>query len=155
MRLYALERVLAVEESEPFIAARLKAANRSAASRKGAATQREALISEANAMTIEVVELPAAEVLPLAIRHYNERSAIRDRDMLKERAGPDSDPRFLSRIAVNFIRHRLTSYDATFEVIANRIGVREATRIIRQRVFEAIAKSYPQYYHECRDQAAR
>jgi hypothetical protein len=72
-----------------------------------------------------------------------------------EWASANDDPAFLERITVNFIRHKLTRYDHELERLAGKVGVRRAVRVIRRRVYEAIAQAYPQYAAECRRQWRR
>jgi hypothetical protein len=43
-----------------------------------------------------------------------------------------SDPAFLERVTINFIRHALTEEDESLEEVARRIGVDEAMALIRK-----------------------
>jgi hypothetical protein len=43
-----------------------------------------------------------------------------------------SDPAFLERITVNFIRHELTEYDESLQEVAGRMGVDEAMALMRK-----------------------
>ena len=45
-----------------------------------------------------------------------------------------SDPAVIERITVNFIRRELTEYDESLEKVAGRMGVDEATAMMRSRV---------------------
>ena len=61
-----------------------------------------------------------------------------------EPATEQSDPAFLERITVNYIRHQLTSYDTHLEQAAGQIGVHQAGKVIRRRIYDAIARGeYP------------
>jgi hypothetical protein len=64
-----------------------------------------------------------------------------------------SDPNFLSRIMVNFLRHAAT-YDRTRDVLTKAGDATEAGRIIKIRTLEAIAGRYPFLVKECARQAA-
>ena len=62
---------------------------------------------------------------------------------------------FLERITVNYVRHRLTSYDRNLERVAGQIGVALAITAIRKRIYAAIAETYPHLAPECERQLAR
>jgi hypothetical protein len=53
---------------------------------------------------------------------------------------------------VNDIRHHLTEYDTHLEEVAGQVGVSEAGRGIRHRVYAQIAARYPEYAEECKRQ---
>jgi hypothetical protein len=63
-----------------------------------------------------------------------------------------SDPDFLERITINSIRHHLTSYDTHLEQVVGQIGARQAGKMIRRRIYDEIAKAYPEYAEECQRQ---
>src|SRR2546422_10912983 len=69
-------------------------------------------------------------------------------------ASHKSDAAFLTRIAVNFIRHELTEYDYALADVAGKIGITKAVDGIRQKVYSAIARAYPGFATECERQCA-
>jgi len=86
-----------------------------------------------------------------AIRSFNDRAATRaygDYDP----ATPDSDPAFLARITVNYLRHERTSYDALGAQLFGLVGREEAHDLLRERVLAAIADAYPSLAAECATQ---
>ena len=105
-------------------------------------------------MPITVQRLPLDELQEEAIESYNNFHSI----LLIERghdydpASKESDPAFLERITVNYIRHHLTEYDDHLEEVAGKVGISQAIDAIRDRVYDEIAKQYPEYAQECKRQ---
>jgi hypothetical protein len=56
------------------------------------------------------------------------------------------------RITVNYLRHHLTAYDTHLEQVAGQIGVRQAGNVIRRRMYDEVAKAYPELAEECQRQ---
>lgn len=67
-------------------------------------------------------------------------------------ATTDSDPAFLERIAVNYLRHVLSNYEKELAHVYGRMGVRQAYKEISRKVYDAISKGYPWLEEECRRQ---
>ena len=65
----------------------------------------------------------------------------------------DSDPFFLARITVNYLRHWLTSYEKELHWIAGKVGVEEGCDLIKTKVLVAIASKYLWLAEECRSQS--
>jgi len=155
LRLYRAARVETCEATAQFAALAVAAARRRSAALKAAEGKCARLIEQVAALPITVVALPPDELRKAAIEAYN--SARRRRR--KPRAGADSDPRFLARITVNYIRHRLTGYDRALATAAGRVGVREAVALIRRRIYAEIIRLYGAYAgevaEECRRQMRR
>jgi hypothetical protein len=145
-QLYNQDRVLAVENSPAFIAAKEEATPRSIAARKGIQTRKDALMKRIEAMEISVEEYPLEDVKDAAIRNYNTRQLSKGSTSFFSR---DSDPDELERITVNFIRHELTTYDRDRELAAKQPGAEDARFAIRKKIFDAIAEVYLDLAHEC------
>ncbi len=94
--------------------------------------------------------IDAETLLDLAIDHYNARS-----NGNYVGASRDSDPDFLERIQVNFLRHELTNYDWHLGQLKGYTGVEEARGRVRERVLDAIAEAYPDLASECSRQSDR
>lgn len=106
------------------------------------------LLRAATLVTVHVPQLSDPALLRAAVDSFNRR--------LKGNAPPAdlrSDPQFLSRIMVNFLRHAAT-YDHTRNVFTKAGKATEAGRIIKIRTLEAIASRYPFLATECARQAA-
>lgn len=154
--LYAVERVVAAEASPDFAAAQAKREAASARSRAVAERKRNELLDRIDAMPIivRVVKNPTAR----AIESYNQRQI--DRQIYRDRyesytASKNSDPAFLRRITVNYIRHELTEYDAHLDSTFGQIGTDAANERIRNRVLAAIAEAYPALREEALNQMWR
>jgi hypothetical protein len=53
---------------------------------------------------------------------------------------------------VNYLRHECSVYDDRLAALYRRVGKDEATGLIREKVYEAIADAYPELRRECDDQ---
>lgn len=151
MQLYALARVEVCEQEDCWKQAAAKAAVRSEAGKTAAARKAAVLITQAERMSITIVRLPLDTLVNRAIASYNafHEEMLWERGHDYERASEQSDPAFLERITVNYIRHNLTEYDTHLEEVAGQVGVSEAGRVIRRRVYAQIAACYSEYAEEC------
>lgn len=147
MRCYIEARVAAAEISPEFAAAKVKSAPRSSGARKAAETKREALLRQVEEMPVSVKIKPMEQVRTQAIRAYN--------DWNEDDVSSDAAPEFLERLSVNYIRHNLTTYDTALEEVAGRVGIADAVKAIRRKIYEAIAARYPELAEECSRQMAR
>ena len=149
---YELERIQLAEVSQEFTVAQSGLAKRKKASKI------ERLLDAIEAMTITVTTLTATQVVANAIRDYNSKQrdrAIRRGDYDWADASLDSDPLFLERITVNYIRHELSQYDRVLQTTAGKTGADRARVAINKRVYAVIAATYPQFADECARQLAR
>lgn len=146
--LYAMERVLAAEAGPAFQEAQARLAKRKAAGGKAAETKKRKLMDAVRAMQITVARVGVNHARRLAIDHYNQRHPG---DCF---ADSKSDPAFLERITVNYIRHHLTEYDQALWDVAGKTGIRCAVVEIRKRIYSAIAEAYPSLAPECDRQLA-
>lgn len=147
LSLYAIRRVEEAETSERFRSEQGRIAQRRAAARRGVQTKEERLLAEIARMPVSVRRIKNVE--KQAIFSYNEWQMSRDSDLW---ADASASREFLDRIAVNFIRHELTEYDAALEEVAGRTGIAKGVQAIREKVFGRIAQVYPEYSDECRRQ---
>lgn len=67
----------------------------------------------------------------------------------RDSATPESDPAFLSRISVNYLRHELCAYEDELAAVFGITGVWDATAHIRRKVYAAISAAYPELSGEC------
>ena len=91
---------------------------------------------------MRVAVRPVTDVTARAVQDYNENSR-------EFRASLDSDPAFLERITVNYIRHSLTDYDRSLAELAGKTGIVSGVAAIREKVYGAIAAAYPDLSDEC------
>lgn len=114
------------------------------------------LVRTAHRLRIQVPTMSTTQLIRRSCEHYN------DRNPDKRPADPESastDPAFVARICVNYLRHALSDYDANRDAI-RRLTQEPAARdevgaIIKARTLVAIAETYPQLRAEARRQAVR
>lgn len=147
--LYRLARVRAVERTAEFGRCAAVSGRSSAAAEAGAERRRRAVLAAIRAEPIEVPRLPAAEL---------ERRAVRHRHLLGARgpgggAGGVTDGE-LARWQVSYLRQALLRYEALLDGLFGSTGRAEAERLLRARLYEAIATAYPRLAQECRRRMA-
>ncbi|MFF4651417.1 hypothetical protein [Streptomyces sp. NPDC001380] len=157
-RMFAVGRVEAAEGTEEFARTLAAAARRSAAAREAAARRRRAVLDRIAAEAVAVPRLARDELAEQAVRHRNRR----DRERAWDR--PDHVPRpavlattdtaTLARWQVDYLRHRLTGYDALLDGLHGGAGRTEAAQLLRERLLDAIARAYPELAAECRRRLA-
>jgi hypothetical protein len=151
MRLYSLERAIFEEQRPEWRWAKERAEERSSLARGAANAKKAQHLAELEAIQVHVLQLAVDEVRRRAIASYNAHKEANWREEW-EPATLESGQVFLERISVNYVRHHLTAYDGRMEGAAGRIGAGDARDLIREKVYEAIAKVYPELARECRRQ---
>lgn len=157
VRLYLKSRVEAVERSEAYQNFLLKNANRVSGARKAAETKKLRLLEEVAGWTIELEARPYPEIVEAAIEAYNSYRKMLYYDRARDYtpANTDSDPEFLQRITVNYLRHELSDYEYRLRVLFGKVGKTEGYRILNKKIYDKIASTYPQLRDECNRQMAR
>ena len=135
MRLYDMRRVEAAER-EPEFAGRGSGESRRAGAAKAVRTKTEKICRWASAVPIDY-NFPAS--VDTAIR--------RGRATAHPRSNPSD-----GRAAVNYLRHRCTTYDDRLAESFGRVGTKLAHAIIKNRILERIAESFPELAAEARSQ---
>jgi hypothetical protein len=168
LRLYDPARVAAVEATAAWRAWQARSAVRRAVAQAAAEQRRRQTIATVAALPIRVIRLPRAELEQRAVSHRNARVAERAErrgwdggwdggwGLADEPATADGvDPQTLARWCVNWLRHQGTRYDQALDDLYARVGRREAARLLRVRVYEAIAAAYPWLAAEAQRQQAQ
>lgn len=140
VRLYLLARVEAVERTPEFLHSAAAAGRGSAAAEAGAEQRRRAVLAAIRAEPIEVPRLPAAEL---------ERRAVRHRHLLGARGPGGITAGAMVRWQVGYLRQALARYETLLDGLYGDTGRTEAERLLRRRLYEAIAAAYPALAHEC------
>ncbi|QGZ51675.1 hypothetical protein GPZ77_27795 [Streptomyces sp. QHH-9511] len=140
VRLYLLARVEAVERTPEFARCAAASGSRSAAAEAGAERRRRAVLAAIRAEPIEVPRLPAAEL---------ERRAVRHRHLLGACGPGGVAAGALVRWQVSYLRHALSRYETLLDGLYGSTGRAEAERLLRRRLYEAIAAAYPSLAREC------
>lgn len=147
MRLWALERVEAVEATEAFKEALKRAEKRIQAGRKGAQKRRELTLDLAKTLPLEVPRTSLEELAEAAALHYKELTGKRERF----KPWPEPDP-FRDRLCVNFLRHEATEYEEYLDEFWGKPGTREAYLVLWERFARAVAEAYPELAKEAKRQ---
>ena len=138
-------------EATPGFQERVAAGQRRAATGlKVAEVRRQATLDWVQGIRVRVPVLEKDELYRQARRSYE--ALWESRDDPRTTAGADGT--FLDRIAVNFLRHECTRYEALLDDAGGRIGRAEAEVAIRQKVLRCIAEAYPYLAAECERQRA-
>jgi hypothetical protein len=148
MRLYARARVEAVEASPAWPTVQNRVAQRKAAAAKAVETKTQRLWDHLDELEITVPVMSLPLLTEQACAHYNDWQAARER-WDAQAATPASNPSFLERISVNYLRHHLSSYEQELERLFGKVGVREAYLEVNDMVYDAIATAYPTLADEC------
>lgn len=151
MKLYLLARVERIEATPEFQEAREKASRRKQSSQKAVSTKRSRTLRYVEEQVdIKVPHLSNQELIRRACDNYNDRKL--DYDYIEDFASESSDPLFLQRIMVNYLRHKMTEYEQHLDEVKGRVGIQEAYLGIRKKVLDAIAGVYPWLAEECERQ---
>lgn len=156
MRFYSRERVERVESEAEFARLRDLARRRSESARAAASRRRDALLERIRAVEVAVPSLTPDRLRLAAVAHRNRREFERCYllpGMDGSEASADAvDAATLRRWEVNYLRHELTGYDSLLADVEGRVGREAAERLIRTKVYAAIAAKYPLLRDECRRQ---
>ncbi|MER5965037.1 hypothetical protein [Streptomyces sp. NPDC002057] len=158
LRLYLLARVETVERTPEFAETSALSPARSAAATAYAERRRAAVLAAIRAEPIEVPRLPAPELERRAVRHRRllgspvPAAEAPAESPARTPAGPPAGA--LVRWQVSYLRHALSRYEALLDGLYGATGRGEAERLLRRRLYEAIAAAYPALAHECRRRTA-
>jgi hypothetical protein len=146
MSLYKVERVEAVEKTDEFAVWKTKSEVRKSCAAKAVQTKTSETVAAIDGWIPRIPTLKLNEVKRQAIESYNDYNTWSEDH---KSCNKNSDPLFLERIMVNYIRHELTEYDELLSMLGGWIGIREAIELVRERVYTAIAEKYPKLADEC------
>ena len=153
--LYSMARIKKAELSEDFQIYKTKAEKRSRTMKEISTSKKEKLLSQIDLMEFKIRVISMDALLNNAIRNYNDFHESKSMEFGKYDFIPvakNSERKFLERIMVNYVRHKLTRYDSHLEILARKIGVHEAVLKIKCRILDEISKSYPELESECNNQ---
>lgn len=152
MCLFDEARMMRIERTAEFAEDMAKTERRRQATQKVAERRAERTLELLDQISVEVPLIEWDVLVRDACASYNylERS-IRD----EFHASPSSNPRFLERICVNFLRHECSQYEHELIKVAGRVGADDARSRIKKIVLDAIAGAYPTLAAECHRQSWR
>ncbi len=157
--LYHPMRVLTIESTEEFQRLSEKYLQRKQKGEETSNKRKNSIIERAKTLPIKVVFLTHKTAMRQAVTAWNEHQEARCLNRVFqefdfEYATMDSPQSFLERITVNYIRHNLTTYDRLLNSHKGKVGKHEAIRILQGRIYDEIAKNYPNFAEECQRQKA-
>jgi hypothetical protein len=152
--LYSEIRVLEIEREKSFEELKRKSADRSTKALALAEGRRSKRIESIEEIEIQIEKIDDEILLQLSIDNYNDLQWGKGSG-LSESASASSDPEFLERIQVNFIRHELTKYDYLLAAQSRKIGANESKSIIREKILVKIGEVYPRLKDEANRQLRR
>lgn len=153
MCLYLLKRVKRKERTKGFIEWKERSLKRRDGAKRAVLTKKEQLLNMVNSWNIQIPSKSIDSIRKNAIHHYNDFQEYKfmyynnydDHDA----ASLDSEPDFLDRIVVNYIRHELSSYEDRLDDLFGRVGKGRAYNVLNRKIFKAIKKKYPSLGDEC------
>lgn len=148
-QLFLLERVTRAEKTQEFRAELARTDQRRIASKAGVETSRRKTAEKVAQLRIEVQLLEPTALIRRACDSYNWLQISKGAAQNFERATAQSDPNFLERISVNYLRHHCTNYHAGLANVSGRVGAQQAAHKIKGKIIAAIAKKYPHLHAEC------
>jgi hypothetical protein len=157
MQLFLLDRVVAAETSDAYKTFTEQNRNRVKGAKKAVQTKKEQLMQTLRGWTIAVKSRPYPTAVQDAIDSYNKFHGDRcyDRGYDFMAATETSDPDFLRRITVNYLRHNLSSYDRRLDDLFGKVGKAEAYLVLNRKIYTSIAETYPDLAEECERQMYR
>ena len=150
MSLYDLDRILKIESKSAFKLDFEKRMKRLTSSKKAVETKTNKLLSLVKEMEIRIEEMDRDTLYLLMIEQYNNFHTFHRADY--KWISMKTDEATLVRIAVNFVRHNLTSYDQHLYEMYSKVGKHIAYVILITRLYTLIIEKYPYLEEECRRQ---
>ena len=155
MLLFAIEKIDAIEQTEEFKKAVAETAKRKEGAKKAVETKLGQLRNWLNAVQVDISDFDRDKLIERACKHYNEMQKDRMdewQDVYGKEATADSDPKFLERICVNYLRHRLTRYEQLLDEMSGKVGFAEGYKEIRRKIFAKISERHEWLADECKRQ---
>lgn len=148
-KLYELEKVEAVENSEGFKSFAVKNHKRILGAIQAVSTKYENIMDYVNNIVIEVLLVDKSVLVKKSIEHYNSIQSDwhYNRGGYRKQCDPktasiNSDDSFLRRITINYLRHQLTNYENELSRIYGKVGNDDAYTILKERINQAILDKY-------------
>ena len=149
MKLWTVDRVETAEKSADWVSWLKASRVRRVAAVAVADRKRGEVAAMIEAVVIKIRPVPLGRARDRAINAYNAYNEERYSYDGWGAATTGSDPMFLERITVNYIRHECTRYDTVGNALFGVTGRVEAHQLLRVRVLAAIAARYPTLAAEC------
>lgn len=148
MALYELKRVKKVEKTTTFKTEMEKAAQRKQSAQKAVRTKTERAKQYAMTVKVSVPTMDYNLLVKRACCSYNDWHEYdrygRHNEYFTPADSMHSDPDFLHRITMNYLRHECTAYEQQLYKLFGKTGINEAHDILQRRINDEICRIYPQ-----------
>lgn len=142
VKLFLVDRIEDLENSEQFIALITKSKPRKEAAKNAVDTKIVNLFAYIENVPVIVEYVSEPELTYYAISAYNNwqcnRPSVVNGNNDGNHANINSDKAFLARIRTNYIRHNLTNYDSILAKIGGKVGISEVYPELKKRVMARI-----------------
>lgn len=136
---YDVDRVIAIENSNEFQYwyknSKYSETQRKDINRQRVNKMKEDTINHATSLEIIIPLMDKAELIYKSYKHY---AALHGYEIVH-----DTNPEFIQRICINFLRHTLPNYDTELDKMAHRIGKDDAHEILKNKINNKITETYP------------
>jgi hypothetical protein len=158
MKLWEQSVVLKAEKRKAFKELKVQKEKHSAAGQKAAASKKAALLEKIENCVITVQKIDYDVLVKRTIREkrswYDYQNIMRG-DYYHYEDPAHADQETQERWQVNYIRHKLTKYDAICESLFNQVGKENAHTLLKNKVLDKIAETYPELAEECENQKTK
>lgn len=154
MKLYLIAKVKRKEKTKGFQEWAQESQKRKESAMKAVSKRRTSTIEKVNETEFFIPKIDKDHLIKLACKSYNRHRRMIELEYGRDYtpATKDSDPEFLNRICVNYLRHNASTYEAKLKSIFGKAGKSEALDIIRTKIYEKIAEFYDYLGAECKRQ---
>jgi hypothetical protein len=152
VKLWGKPRVIAAEESPEFLAHQRRRERYSVSAKAVAERKRQELLDKVSALSIDVERWPLPTLYRAAVKEWEEIGIERGD---YARHGSDADISTKNRWAINYIRRNLVSSRQDFALFRGQTGINEAEAALECKLYNEIAKAYPDLANAAHKQAER
>lgn len=153
LRLYDLERVEEAERTDAFFELLDQSEARKDAAQKGKEAQRVRTLAEVEALDVRLSRMELEDLIVESIERYN--AWVNEQEDDRPHVTLGSPLEDLMRVMVHYLRFTLPGYRELHTSLLRRTGAQKARRRLNERVFQAIAETYPELETECARQNRR
>lgn len=158
IKLFEKDTVEKVMQTEEYKAEYEKAQKRKTAASKAVKTKEETLLQEMSEIvkSIKIKVIPEERLITRAIADYNAHQQEKSGELYFTKVkAEDLTEETLNRLIVNYIRHKLTTYDRNLLNLNGRTGKQKGYIDYKEAILQQIALAYPKYKEECQRQIER
>lgn len=152
VKLWSRSRVEVAELRPEFIAHQSRRDTYSSSAKYAADRKRRELLDKVSAIQIEVERHPIGGIINRAVSEWENIGAMRG-DYGRDGEGADEITK--KRWAVNYVRHNLIHPSHGLVLYPGQTGINEAQASLEGKIYDAIARSYPELADAARNQAER